>query len=45
MKKNYISPVSEIYDVTIADILTASLTLTDGAEDSYSYGGDDWVLG
>ena len=41
MKKNYISPVSEIYDVTLADIITASLTLSDGAEDGYSYGGDD----
>ena len=37
MKKNYLSPVSELVELSLEDILTASLTLSNGAEDGYGY--------
>lgn len=45
MKKMYLSPVSELVELTSMDILTASLTISNGAEDGYGYDGDDWVKG
>ena len=45
MKKNYLSPLSEIVELNLTDVIATSLSLGNGDEDGYGYNGEDWVKG